>query len=203
MARGRAQDAKELHSTDSQQAGLSMTETLAHVSIAFCPRVSSIRHHFVLGLFTGLSGTELRSSHLRCDHYTRTNGGRSAYKASTLQGVLLVQIKTACPQQSSPPPPPHIPPIRKVRSVALLCAPSTEAYSARLSLDGYNFSTNPTFIHPTCHRNMLFRRRRRETATSWEVVEYKIVEPVPICDDDDEGKPTHRLHVLFHPLRCD
>ncbi|KAF9644693.1 hypothetical protein BDM02DRAFT_3068367, partial [Thelephora ganbajun] len=31
-----------------------------------------------------------------------------------------------------------------------------------------------------------FRRRRREPATSWEVVEYKIVEPVPVCDEDEE-----------------
>ena len=34
---------------------------------------------------------------------------------------------------------------------------------------------------------MLFRRRR-QAATSWEVVEYKIVEPVPVCDEDDEGE---------------
>ena len=43
---------------------------------------------------------------------------------------------------------------------------------------------------------MLFRRRRREPATSWEVVEYKIVEPVPVCDEDDEGESrTRTIHV--------
>jgi hypothetical protein len=36
---------------------------------------------------------------------------------------------------------------------------------------------------------MLFRRRRREPVPSWEVVEYKVVEPVPMYDEDDEGKP--------------
>ena len=35
-----------------------------------------------------------------------------------------------------------------------------------------------------------FRNRRRELADSWEVVDYKVVEPVPVCDEDDEGKPT-------------
>jgi hypothetical protein len=34
---------------------------------------------------------------------------------------------------------------------------------------------------------MLFRRRRREPVASWEVVDYKVVEPVPVCDEDDEG----------------
>ncbi|KAF9788456.1 hypothetical protein BJ322DRAFT_1106447 [Thelephora terrestris] len=33
---------------------------------------------------------------------------------------------------------------------------------------------------------MLFRRRRREPVASWEVVDYKIVEPVPVCDEDDQ-----------------
>ena len=40
--------------------------------------------------------------------------------------------------------------------------------------------------------DMLFRRRRDPVA-SWEVVDYKVVEPVPMCDEDDEGKPVLRI----------
>jgi len=45
---------------------------------------------------------------------------------------------------------------------------------------------------------MLFRRRRREVATSWEVVEYKVVEPVPVCDEDDEGEQTDGTISSLH-----
>ena len=102
-------------------------------------------------------------------------------------------LKNGASQQQLPVAFPHI---RTVKQRALIIpsprrwtkACSALIYTPRLRTSALLLISSTPTPAPTRYYDMFFRRKRE--AASWEVVEYKIVEPVPVCDEDDEGEPS-------------
>lgn len=106
-------------------------------------------------------------------------------------------LKGRVQNPSIPCPPPH---------------PSRPVYQSSPIPPGLELTATPHnhfYLYTTRRSDMFFRNRRRELAASWEVVEYKVVEPVPVCDEDDEGQPalidyilSRSPHLTFVSLYC-